>query len=91
MKILRDYASDFGVCVAKTVAIASSDDPSIYSDAIVQLKDNKAKVILCFCEGLTIQELLKAIRRHKLTNEYLLIGRYAVMRFQVFICILLIY
>lgn len=37
-------------------------------------EDKKANVVVCFCEGMTIQGLLKAIKRLNLEERFLLIG-----------------
>lgn len=35
----------------------------------------KARVVACFCEGMTVRNILMAMRRHGVVGEFLLIGR----------------
>lgn len=35
----------------------------------------KARVVVCFCEGMTVRNILMAMRRQGLVGEFLLIGR----------------
>lgn len=35
----------------------------------------KARVVACFCEGMTVRNILMAMRRQGLVGEFLLIGR----------------
>lgn len=35
----------------------------------------KARVVVCFCEGMTVRNILMAMRRQGLDGEFLLIGR----------------
>lgn len=78
MNALRKEASYYDVCIAKTVDIPSSDEENLHNDAINELlEDDKAKVVICFCEGLTARNLLIAIKKRNLTNRFLFLGRYA--------------
>lgn len=37
-------------------------------------EDDNANVIVCFCEGMTVRGMLKAIKHLNLTNRFLIIG-----------------
>ena len=37
-------------------------------------EDEKAHVIVCFCEGMTVRKLLLAIKYLNLTNNFIIIG-----------------
>lgn len=38
------------------------------------VQDDAARVIVCFCEGMTVRGMLKAIRNLNMTNRFLIIG-----------------
>lgn len=76
IQAFRELADKSGVCIARsTKPILSNDDEDKYNEIMNDLiEDKKANVVVCFCEGMTIQGLLKAIKRLELEDRFLLIG-----------------
>ncbi|KAK7891603.1 hypothetical protein WMY93_023566 [Mugilogobius chulae] len=64
MEVFKELAAQDGLC------IAHSD--KIYSNLRERLP--KARVVVCFCEGMTVRGLLMAMRRLGIAGEFLLIG-----------------
>lgn len=55
--------------------ILTNDDDEKFQELIRNLEeDEKAHVIVCFCEGLTVRKLLMAIKFLNLTNNFIIIG-----------------
>jgi hypothetical protein len=53
----------------------SNDEDEKFQELMKNLQeDDNANVIVCFCEGMTVRGLLKAIKHLKLTNRFLIIG-----------------
>lgn len=46
----------------------------------------KARVVACFCEGMTVRNILMAMRRQGLVGEFLLIGRSVELQSQFLLC-----
>lgn len=63
------------VCVAKEDEVASNTEPKNYETVIKNLlKQENARVVVCFCEGMTIRNLLMAVKRLKKEGHFLFIG-----------------
>jgi subtilase family serine protease len=53
----------------------SNDEDEKFQELIKNLEeDEKAHVIVCFCEGLTVRKLLMAIKYLNMTNNFIIIG-----------------
>lgn len=53
----------------------SNDEDEKYQELLKNLDgDSTAKVIVCFCEGMTVRKLLMAMKFMNLTNRFLIIG-----------------
>ncbi|PRD19311.1 UNVERIFIED_CONTAM: Grm5 [Trichonephila clavipes] len=69
-------AHEAGICVATSDSVLSHAEDYIFDQIVRNLqKYPNAKVVVCFCEGMTVRGLLKAMRRLNATGEFLLIGR----------------
>ncbi|CRL04842.1 CLUMA_CG017895, isoform A [Clunio marinus] len=75
IQAFRELADQNGICIAREDSILSNDDEEKYIELMDNLeKDDNANVIVCFCEGMTVRGILKAIKRLNLTNRFLIIG-----------------
>jgi metabotropic glutamate receptor 1 len=53
----------------------SNDKEEKFDELMTNLQeDEKANVIVCFCEGMTVRGLLKSIKTLNLTNRFMIIG-----------------
>ena len=76
LQVFREYADREGICVAKEYSILSNDVEQEYDRLLMRIMEEpKARVIVCFCEGETVNAILKAIRRFNQTGHFLLVGR----------------
>ncbi|KAG5684310.1 hypothetical protein PVAND_013545 [Polypedilum vanderplanki] len=75
IQAFRELADKNNICIAKEDSILSTDDDEKFQELIKNLEqDEKAHVIVCFCEGLTVRKLLIAIKNLNLTNNFIIIG-----------------
>ncbi|KAL7030586.1 hypothetical protein ACKWTF_006714 [Chironomus riparius] len=66
IQAFRELADKNNICIAKEDS---------FQELIRNLEeDEKAHVIVCFCEGLTVRKLLMAIKYLNLTNNFIIIG-----------------
>ncbi|KAK7503016.1 hypothetical protein BaRGS_00005642 [Batillaria attramentaria] len=64
MEMFTDLAGFHNVCIASTDSVASSDSDHEFDRVVDTLKKTpNASVVVCFCEGITVQKLLKAFSR----------------------------
>lgn len=81
LQVFREYADREDICIAKEYSILSnpilSNDNEDEYDKLMSrlLEEPKARVIVCFCEGETVNAILKAIRRFNQTGHFLIVGR----------------
>ena len=83
MEVFKNLAQDEGICIANTETLITNADDLVYDQVLDTLLKYKstARVVACFCEGLTVRGLLKAMRRYKeltgkdAAGELILIGR----------------
>lgn len=75
MNMVRKLAPSFDVCIAKIVEIYS-DEEVFYQNALRELQeDDKATVVITFCDGTAVTGLLQAVRRQNLIGRFLFLGR----------------
>ncbi|CAL1534652.1 unnamed protein product [Lymnaea stagnalis] len=75
MEKFKDIAKDHGVCIAQSENVASSADDASYDRVLDSLrKSSNASVVVCFCEGKTVRNLLLATKRKGLEGQFLIIG-----------------
>ncbi|MEE6475057.1 hypothetical protein FKM82_010602 [Ascaphus truei] len=77
MEAFRELASQEGLCIAHTDKIYSNAGEKSFDRLLRKLRERlpKARVVVCFCEGMTVRGILMAMRRLGVAGEFLLIGR----------------
>lgn len=78
MEAFKELAAQEGLCIAHTDKIYSNAGEKSFDRLLKKLRDRlpKARVVVCFCEGMTVRGLLMAMKRLAVIGEFLLIGRY---------------
>lgn len=78
MEAFKELASQEGLCIAHSDKIYSNAGEKHFDRLLRKLRERlpKARVVVCFCEGMTVRGLLMAMRRLGVHSEFLLIGRY---------------
>ena len=72
----RDLAEKNGVCVAREDSALSTAEDSVFDEVLQNLnQDSSANIVVCFCEGMTVNGLLKASKRLNMTRRFVYIGR----------------
>ncbi|XP_036006111.1 metabotropic glutamate receptor 5-like [Fundulus heteroclitus] len=77
MEAFKDMAAKEGICIAHSGKIWSNAGEQSFDRLLERLRAHlpKARVVACFCEGMTIRNILMAMRRQKLVGEFVLVGR----------------
>lgn len=85
MEAFKELASQEGLCIAHSDKIYSNAGEKHFDRLLGKLKERlpKARVVLCFCEGMTVRNLLMAMKRQRVRGEFLLVGRYGCMYLHV--------
>lgn len=78
MEAFKELASQEGLCIAHSDKIYSNAGEKHFDRLLRKLRERlpKARVVVCFCEGMTVRGLLMAMRRLGVYGEFLLVGRY---------------
>ncbi|XP_070800119.1 metabotropic glutamate receptor 5 isoform X1 [Pituophis catenifer annectens] len=76
MEAFKDMSAKEGICIAHSYKIYSNAGEQSFDKLLEKLRSHlpKARVVACFCEGMTVRGLLMAMRRLGLTSEFLLLG-----------------
>ncbi|XP_068601676.1 metabotropic glutamate receptor 5b [Brachionichthys hirsutus] len=76
MEAFKDMAAKEGICIAHSGKIWSNAGEQSFDRLLKRLRAHlpKARVVACFCEGMTVRNILMAMRRQGLVGEFLLIG-----------------
>ncbi|XP_065079892.1 metabotropic glutamate receptor 1-like [Ochlerotatus camptorhynchus] len=75
IQAFRELAEKYGVCIAREDSILSNAEDESFSDVLRNIEQDKnANVVVCFCEGMTVRGLLKAMKKLNMTDRFLLIG-----------------
>ncbi|KAK6295535.1 hypothetical protein J4Q44_G00347610 [Coregonus suidteri] len=77
MEAFKELASQEGLCIAHSDKIYSNAGEKHFDRLLKKLRERlpKARVVVCFCEGMTVRSLLMAMRRLGVAGgEFLLIG-----------------
>uniref|UniRef100_A0A3B4V0M9 Metabotropic glutamate receptor 1 n=1 Tax=Seriola dumerili TaxID=41447 RepID=A0A3B4V0M9_SERDU len=76
MEAFKELASQEGLCIAHSDKIYSNAGEKHYDRLLRKLRERlpKARVVVCFCEGMTVRGLLTAMRRLGVFGEFLVIG-----------------
>lgn len=77
MEAFKDMAAKEGICIAHSDKIYSNAGERSFDKLLQKLRGHlpKARVVACFCEGMTVRGILMAMRRQRLVGEFLLVGR----------------
>lgn len=80
MEAFKDMAAKEGICIAHSDKIYSNAGERSFDKLLQKLRGHlpKARVVACFCEGMTVRGILMAMRRQRLVGEFLLVGRWGV-------------
>uniref|UniRef100_A0A8C2ZI87 Metabotropic glutamate receptor 1 n=1 Tax=Cyclopterus lumpus TaxID=8103 RepID=A0A8C2ZI87_CYCLU len=76
MEAFKDMAAKEGICIAHSDKIYSNAGEQSFDKLLEKLRAHlpKARVVACFCEGMTVRGILMAMRRQGLVGEFLLVG-----------------
>ncbi|XP_036438199.1 metabotropic glutamate receptor 1 [Colossoma macropomum] len=76
MEAFKELAAEEGLCIAHSDKIYSNAGEKHFDRLLRKLRERlpKARVVVCFCEGMTVRSLLMAMRRRGVSGEFLLIG-----------------
>ncbi|XP_059207309.1 glutamate receptor, metabotropic 5a [Centropristis striata] len=76
MEAFKDMAAKEGICIAHSDKIYSNAGEQSFDKLLQKLRVHlpKARVVACFCEGMTVRGILMAMRRQRLVGEFLLVG-----------------
>ncbi|XP_076445848.1 LOW QUALITY PROTEIN: metabotropic glutamate receptor 5-like [Babylonia areolata] len=75
MKMFTDLAATYNICIASTDSVASSDTDPEFDRVVDTLRRTpNATVVVCFCEGITVKKLLKALSKKGADGRFLIIG-----------------
>uniref|UniRef100_A0A1A8EWZ3 Metabotropic glutamate receptor 1 n=1 Tax=Nothobranchius korthausae TaxID=1143690 RepID=A0A1A8EWZ3_9TELE len=76
MEAFKELASQEGLCIAHSDKIYSNAGEKHFDRLLRKLRERlpKARVVVCFCEGMTVRGLLMAMRRLGVSGEFLLVG-----------------
>uniref|UniRef100_A0A8K9UEX7 Metabotropic glutamate receptor 5 n=1 Tax=Oncorhynchus mykiss TaxID=8022 RepID=A0A8K9UEX7_ONCMY len=76
MEAFKDMAAKEGICIAHSGKIWSNAGEKSFDRLLERLRTHlpKARVVACFCEGMTVRNILMAMRRQGLVGELLLVG-----------------
>uniref|UniRef100_A0A5F8H8L1 Receptor ligand binding region domain-containing protein n=1 Tax=Monodelphis domestica TaxID=13616 RepID=A0A5F8H8L1_MONDO len=77
MDAFKELAAQEGLCIAHSDKIYSNSGEKSFDRLLRKLRERlpKARVVVCFCEGMTVRGLLSAMKRLGVVGEFLLIGR----------------
>ena len=79
MEVFKGLAQDVGICIAYTESAPSAGEDERFDEVVRNLQPYKnARVVACFCEGMTVRALLRATKRLKVSGEFLFVGRYVI-------------
>uniref|UniRef100_A0A4W4DTN5 Metabotropic glutamate receptor 5 n=1 Tax=Electrophorus electricus TaxID=8005 RepID=A0A4W4DTN5_ELEEL len=76
MAAFKEMAGKEGICIAHSDKIWSNAGEQNFDRLLLKLRSHlpKARVVACFCEGMTVRGILMAMRRQNLAGEFLLVG-----------------
>ncbi|XP_056612387.1 metabotropic glutamate receptor 5b [Triplophysa dalaica] len=76
MEAFKEMSAKEGICIAHSDKIWSNAGEQNFDRLLMKLRKYlpKARVVACFCEGMTVRNILMAMRRQNLVGEFLLVG-----------------
>lgn len=76
MEEFTDLARQYNICLATTDIVESNADEEEFDRVVTHLLTTpNASTVVCFCEGMTIRNLLLAAKRRDVHGNFLFIGR----------------
>lgn len=76
MQEFRTMARKVNLCEATSDKVSNNADDDDFDNVIENLKRTEnARVVICFCEGMTVRRLLEASKRKNAMGHFLFIGR----------------
>lgn len=75
MDMFKRLAKTYNVCIATSDNINSNAHEEAF-DRLVEsiMETSRAKVVVCFCEGMTVKKFFQATQRQNVVGKFLLIG-----------------
>lgn len=76
MEEFKEMLEEHDICLATEDRVEDEDNDEIH-DLVIEklLQTENARVVVCFCEGLTIRRLLQAAGRKNAGGRFLFLGR----------------
>ena len=76
-EVFKNIAQEAGICIAQTEQVFNNAEDEAYDTVLknLLLYKSTARTVACFCEGMTVRNLLKSMRRLEVAGDLLLIGR----------------
>eukprot|EP00062_Callorhinchus_milii_P001951 gi/632937633/ref/XP_007900488.1/ PREDICTED: metabotropic glutamate receptor 5 [Callorhinchus milii] len=76
MEAFKEMAAKEGICIAHSYKIYSNAGEQSFDKLLKKMRSQlpKARVVACFCEGMTVRGLLMSMRRLSSTGEFQLVG-----------------
>ncbi|XP_036354509.1 metabotropic glutamate receptor 5-like [Octopus sinensis] len=75
MDTFKRLAKTHNVCIATSEGIQSNANDMKFDNLVKSLMEtSRAKVVVCFCEGMTVKNFFMATRRQDVVGKFLLIG-----------------
>ena len=72
----HEMLAESNICIATQDNVPDEEDYAAHDRVVVNLlQTERARVVVCFCEGNTIKRLLRVIERRGLQGHFLLLGR----------------
>ncbi|KAF3705799.1 Metabotropic glutamate receptor 5 [Channa argus] len=86
MEAFKDMAAKEGICIAHSDKIYSNAGEQSFDKLLQKLRAHlpKARVVACFCEGMTVRGILMAMRRQRLVDS---LQTSSIIRQDVFVVI----
>lgn len=76
IQAFRELAERANICIAKEDSVLSNAEDEVFERVVRKLdQDQNARVVVCFCEGMTVRGLLAATLRLNLTGRFIFLGR----------------
>ncbi|XP_054272576.1 metabotropic glutamate receptor 1-like [Macrosteles quadrilineatus] len=75
IQAFRELAERANICIAKEDSVLSNAEDEVFDNVVKKLdQDQNARVVVCFCEGMTVRGLLAATHRLNLTGRFIFLG-----------------
>ena len=76
MEEFHEMLKAYNICLATETKVEFEENDALHDRVIEHLlRTENARVVVCFCEGLTIRRLLLATQRRNAVGRFLFLGR----------------